>query len=164
MLTVYPALQAALATIHPLPASADIDPSYPSFAPDSDYHDPAETHQNKIQLVEYIGPFFAELATQKSAVWTRGLAKALVDRDTTVSMEPLAIRSRTMSAERPMMDASMAALDALDVVPLNEMTMEGDMDVMDDAQSITLGHSEMGLAVGMTGDMGSLDAGAADAT
>lgn len=114
--------------------------------------DPGQLQEAQLYLSGVIGPFFADRASKKSREWAQGLANTLSESDTSPT-SPAA----GLGAEMTMMN----------------MNDDGDGDgpemfsiTMEDAGDTPLAsmHSEMGLPVGMGGDLGGLGTEAMDAT
>lgn len=143
--------QEAFAATHPFPTG----PAEGNFASFMSRPNEAQASEARDQLTGYIGPFFAMRVCQKNTQWAVGLAKALADRAAAAGGTPGGTGGLTSNLDNlaldPHREAGTAPMDV--VLPAESFAL------MDDQQT-----AEMGLPLGMGGDLGALGSGAMDAT
>lgn len=143
--------QEAFATIHPYPAG----PAEGNFASFMSRPNDAQVNEAREQLIGYIGPFFATRVCQKNTQWAVGLAKVLADRAVAAGGTPGGTGGLTSNLDNLALDGRRGpATGAMDVVPPTE-----GFALLDDQHA-----AEMGIPMGMGGDLGALGAEAMDAT
>lgn len=146
-----PGYQEAFAAIHPFPTGL----AEGNFASFLSRPNEAQVNEARNQLTDYIGPFFAMRVCQKNTQWGVGLAKALADRAVAAGGTPGGTGGLTSNLDNLALDPHReAGTGAMDVV----LPAEG-FALMDDQHT-----AEMGIPLGMGGDLGALGSGAMDAT
>ncbi|KAG8895121.1 hypothetical protein FRC01_012555, partial [Tulasnella sp. 417] len=141
----------AFATIHPFPAG----PAEGNFASFMSRPNAAQVNEARDQLVGCIGPFFAMRVCQKNSQWAVGLAKALADHAVAAGGTPGGTGGLASNLDNLALDPRRdTAAAAMDVVPPGESFA-----LLDDQHA-----AEMGIPMGMGGDLGPLGGEAMDAT
>ena len=140
--------------VHPS-AQTDADPAFAAFgAIRTGIPTPDQLADALRQLTDRIGTFFADMACNKhgdGGEWAVGLAKTLMDYETSTDGEPTGYKS--------MPDLTFDPQDEVDVFNVGVSAAES----MEGLQ-IHGSQMSMGLGMGMGGDIGGLDANAMDAT
>ncbi|KAG9007600.1 hypothetical protein FRB94_013618 [Tulasnella sp. JGI-2019a] len=159
------AFMVGLATIHPLPPSAVGDNGYPSFA-HSAYVDPAQLQQAKAHLASVIGPFFADRVSRKSGEWAVGLATTLLEKELSLSSQDAgALEAHGINPLRIGGDDDLPLEMAIGGPEISMMNDDGSPgEAFGAATGLLPVHSEMGLPLGMGGDLGGPGSDAMDAT